>query len=324
MRPLRVAVAGVGHMGLRHAEKVKALEGAGRGVCLAGVADIDALHSAEVAGRLGTRGVSDPAALYAEIDALVVAVPTVHHHAVARGALAAGVDVLVEKPITATLEQAEDLVAAARSTGRILQVGHQEWFNAAMQSVREIVEEPRFAEIHRMGPFPDRSDDVDVVLDLMIHDIEILQGLLGAEPDRVEAVGVPVLTDLVDIANARLSFGSRCVANLTASRVSVQPMRRFRLFQRDAYVTLDFLEQRSAVFRRRSGAAGEKPEIEVHEFKGERADTLLAQLEVFLAAARRQGAERELGSGVTAEAATAALRTAHRVIDAMPALGDSP
>jgi len=324
VRPLRVAVAGVGHMGLRHAEKVKALEGAGRGVSLAGVADVDALRSAEVAGRLGTRGVSDPAALYAEVDALVVAVPTIHHHAVAMGALAAGVDVLVEKPIAATLEQAEDLVAAARSTGRILQVGHQEWFNAAMRSVRESVEEPRFAEIHRMGPFPDRSDDVDVVLDLMIHDIEILQGLLGAEPDRVEAVGVPVLTDLVDIANARLSFGSRCVANLTASRVSVQPMRRFRLFQRDAYVTLDFLEQRSAVFRRRNGTAGEKPEIEVHEFKGERADTLLAQLEVFLEAVRRQGAAPELGRGVTAEAATSALRTAHRVIGAMPPPGDSP
>ncbi len=324
MKPLRVGVAGVGHMGLRHAEKVKALEGAGCGVCLAGVADVDVLRSAEVAGRLGTRGVSDPAALFGEIDALVVAVPTVHHHAVTSGALAAGVDVLVEKPITARLEEAEDLVAAARAAGRILHVGHQEWFNAAMRSVEESVQAPRFAEIHRMGPFPDRSDDVDVVLDLMIHDIEILQGLLGAEPDRVEAVGVPVLTDLVDIANARLSFGSRCVANLTASRVSVQPMRRFRLFQRDAYVTIDFLEQRSAVFRRRSAAAGEKPEIEVQEFKGERADTLLAQLEVFLAAVRRQGSERELGRVVTAEAATAALRTAHRVIDAMPALGDSP
>ena len=151
-----------------------------------------------------------------------------------------------------------------------------------------------------------------------------LPAALGAEPDRVEAVGVPVLTDLVDIANARLSFGSRCVANLTASRVSVQPMRRFRLFQRDAYVTLDFLEQRSAVFRRRSATAGEKPEIEVHEFKGERADTLLAQLEVFLEAVRRQGGAAELGRGVTAEAATSALRTAHRVIGSMPPLGDSP
>jgi len=311
-------------MGLHHAEKVAALGASGLGVSLAGVADIDAARAAEVAGRLGTRCFPNPEALLDEIDALVLAVPTVHHHALASRALDAGVDVLVEKPIAASLEQAEDLVARARAGGRVLQVGHQEWFNAAMCSVRESVVAPRFAEIHRMGPFPDRSTDVDVVLDLMIHDIEILQGLLGAEPERVEAVGVPVLTDLVDIANARLSFGSRCVANLTASRVSVSPMRRFRLFQRDAYVSIDFLEQKSVVFRRRQSAAGQQPEIEVEEFKGEREDTLLAQLEVFLQSVRRREFDGPASSAVTGEAATAALRTALRVVAAMPPLDEGP
>lgn len=324
MKDLRVGVAGVGHMGLRHAEKVAALGASGLGVELAGVADVDAERAGDVAARLGTRGVTDPDALLAEIDALVIAVPTVHHHAVATRALAAGVDVLVEKPIATSLAQAEELVAQARAGGRILQVGHQEWFNAAMGAVRGSVEAPRFAEIHRMGPFPDRSSDVDVVLDLMIHDIEILQGLLGSEPDRVEAVGVPVLTDLVDIANARLCFGTRCVANLTASRVSVSAMRRFRLFQRDAYVSIDFLEQKSVIFRRRPGATGQPPEIEVDEFKGEREDTLLAQLEVFLQAVRRRKFDGKVGPAVSGAAATSALRTALRVIDAMPPLDEAP
>jgi predicted dehydrogenase len=249
----------------------------------------------------------------------VVAVPTVAHFEVARAVLDAGLHLLLEKPIAATLAEAEALVALARRRARVLQVGHQEWFNAAMRVVRERIDRPRFAEIHRLGPFPERGTDVDVVRDLMIHDIEILQQLLGSEPERVDAVGVPVLTDHVDIANARLGFAGQCVANLTASRVSATPLRKLRLFQRDAYFSIDFLERRATLFRRLPSPGGAAPRIEVEELKTDPEDALLAQLEVFAATARG-GPAPGSWRGVSGEAAVAALRTALRVIAAMPAI----
>jgi predicted dehydrogenase len=318
---VRVMVAGVGHMGGLHARKVAERARAGDAVRLVGVADADPERARSVASELGVPAAGDPRELFDGADAAIVAVPTVAHFELCTAALAADLDVLVEKPIAATLEQAEGLVELAQRRGRVLQVGHQEWFNAGMQGVRDWITTPRFAEIHRLGPFPERSTDVDVVRDLMIHDIEILQKLLGEEPERVDAVGVPVITDHVDIANARLTFASACVANLTASRVSASPMRKFRLFQRDAYFSIDFLNQKAALFRRLPSEDGGTPRIEFEDLKTDPGDALAAQLELFVQAVRTRSVSAEAGSrGVTGAEGVAALRTALRVIDAMPPL----
>jgi predicted dehydrogenase len=312
---LRIAVIGAGVMGGHHARKVRDRAQREGDVALTGICDTDVERARAIAGELAVPAVLEPARLFAGADAAIVAVSAVAHYEVARRALEAGLDVLVEKPIAATLEQAEALVALAKSRERVLQVGHQEWFNAAMRVVREQIDRPRFAEIHRLGPFPERGTDVDVVRDLMIHDIEILQQLLGAEPERVEAVGVEVITELVDIANARLTFPGACVANLTASRVSAAPLRKFRLFQRDAYFSIDFLAQKAMLFRRVPCADGGK-KIEMQSLETDPEDALAAQLDVFVAGVRRRSGEGL--SGVTGAQAAAALRTALRVIDAMP------
>jgi predicted dehydrogenase len=315
---LRIAVIGAGVMGGHHARKVRTRAQRGD-VTLVGVCDTQLDRARAIGAELGVHATADPAELFAQADAAIVAVSAIGHYDVARRALEAGLDVLVEKPIAATLPEAEALVKLATSRSRVLQVGHQEWFNAAMRVVREQIDRPRFAEIHRLGPFPERGTDVDVVRDLMIHDIEILQQLLGAEPERVDAVGVPVLTDHVDIANARLGFAGECVANLTASRVSATPLRNYRLFQRDAYFSIDFLERRASLFRRLP-SQGAAPRNVVEELKTDPEDALLAQLEVFALAARGGTPPADAPRGVSGEAAVAALRTALRVIEAMPAI----
>jgi predicted dehydrogenase len=317
---IRLGVIGVGHMGRLHAIKVAERARAEGDVRLVGVSDLDAERARSVAAEADTQAVADPRDLLKDLDAAIVAVPTVNHFQWCSASLEAGVDVLLEKPIAATAVEAERMVELARTRGRVLQVGHQEWFNAAMQVVHQRIVRPRFAEIHRMGPFPERSTDVDVVRDLMIHDIEILQQLLGQEPEKVDAVGVPVLTDHADISNARLTFPDFCVANLTASRVSASPMRKFRLFQRDAYFSVDFLEQKAILFRRLPQESG-PPKIEFEELKTDPGDALQAQLGVFVEAVRTREAPTEDGRrGISGAEAAAALRTALRVIDAMPPL----
>jgi predicted dehydrogenase len=317
--PLRILVIGAGHMGRAHARKVVELARANGSVSLAGVADLDAQRAAEPAREFGVPATQDARTLLDRADAAIVAVPTISHFEVAAAVLEAGLHLLLEKPIAATLDEAQALVVLARRRGSVLQVGHQEWFNAAMRVVFQRIDRPRFAEIHRLGPFPERGTDVDVVRDLMIHDIDLVQRLLGEEPERVDAVGVPVLTDHVDIANARLGFAGECVANLTASRVSATPLRKFRLFQRDAYFSIDFLERRASLFRRLP-SEGAAPRIEVEELKTDPEDALLAQLEVFALAARGGTPPADAPRGVSGEAAVAALRTALRVIEAMPAI----
>jgi len=312
---LRIAVIGAGVMGGHHARKVHDRARREGDVALVGISDSVLDRARAIGGELGAPAVADPAELFAKADAAIVAVSAVAHYEVARRAIEAGLDVLVEKPIAATLDEAEALVALAARRARVLQVGHQEWFNAAMRVVREQIDQPRFAEIHRLGPFPERGADVDVVRDLMIHDIEILQQLLGAEPERVDAVGVEVITDHVDIANARLAFPGACIANLTASRVSATPMRKFRLFQRDAYFSIDFLAQKAMLFRRVPAAEGGK-KIEMQALETDPEDALAVQLDVFVSGVRRRSAEGS--SGVTGAQAASALRTALRVIDAMP------
>jgi predicted dehydrogenase len=235
---------------------------------------------------------------------------------VVSAALAAGLDVLVEKPIAASLDQARALLARAKSGARVLQVGHLEWFNAALVALRDTIRRPRFVEVHRMGPFPGRATDVDIVRDLMIHDIDIVQRLVGEEPASIEGVGVPVLSSQVDIANARLRFPGGCIANFTASRVSPTPMRKIRFFQAEGYFSIDFLAQ-SAVVIRRKVEAGE-PRIDVEPIRFDPADALEAQLGDFLDAVRTRRIEDP-----GAEAALRALATALRVVASMPPLEEA-
>jgi predicted dehydrogenase len=299
-------------MGQRHAEKTLALHESGDDVELAGVADADRERARGVASALGVRAACDAAALFREADAVVVAVPALHHYAVVRDALEAGLDVLVEKPLAATLEQGQLLLDLAEQDGRVLQVGHLEWFNAATRVIHSRIRSPRFVEVHRMGPFPARGTDIDVVRDLMIHDIDILQQILGEEPERIEAIGIPVITDEVDIANARVRFPSGCIADLTASRVSRTPRRKMRFFQRDEYFSIDFLAQSASIRRRLEDGCDDRPRIEVEKLKFDLEDALLAQLRAFVDAARKRDAPTD-----SATSALGALRTALRVIDAM-------
>ena len=314
MKPLRIAVVGVGHMGRLHARTVAEAARREGLTALAGVADLDRERAEAVARETGARAATDFRELAGGADAAVVAVPTRAHHAVVGELLAAGVDVLVEKPIAATLAEAESLLAASRAGGRILAVGHLEWYNAALRAMKPAIQRPRFVEAHRMGPFPGRATDVDIVRDLMIHDIDIVQRLVGEEPESVEGIGVPVISDEIDIANARLRFPGGCVANFTASRVSPTPMRKMRFFQADGYFSVDFLAQSAVILRRRLSDDG-KPHIDVEPMHFDPEDALAAQLRAFVAAVRgRADAEDSAGAGLRA------LRTALRVIDSLPAL----
>jgi len=316
LKIFRIAVAGAGHMGSLHAEKVAALERDGEGVHLVGIADVDLPRARELASRLGVRAAPNIADFLNEVDAVIVAVPTVHHYGVVRDVLEARRDVLVEKPLAATLEQGEELLRLAERGGCLVQVGHLEWFNTAMQVMRERIDRPRFVEAHRMGPFPDRATDIDVVRDLMIHDLDILGQLLDEAPVQVEGVGVPVLSDNLDIANARLTYPGGCVANLTASRVSASPMRKIRFFQRDGYFSIDFLEQSAVVIRRKLDDDG-TPTIDIEPLAVDRGDALLAQLRAFVRALdTREKPAVDAASGLDA------LRTAIRVLDSMPPLDE--
>jgi len=309
---LRIGVVGVGHMGRRHVERVGVLREAGARVALSGVMDLDARRAAEVAATHASWAAPDAAALFRESDAVIVAVPTVAHHGIVSVALDADLDVLVEKPIANTTEQAVSLVDQAERRGRVLRVGHSEWFNPATRVIRSRVCAPRYVEARRLGPFPARATDVDVVRDLMIHDLDILQQILREEPSRVEALGVPVITDKVDIANARVCFPSGCVADLTASRVSGEPVRKMHFFQRDGFFSVDFLAQRARVYRRVQAGDG-WPRIEKERLSFEPEDALLMQLRAFV-----DDVEKRDAPTASAHAAVGALRTAMRVIEAIP------
>lgn len=247
---LRAGVVGAGHLGYHHARHYAALDG----VELAGVADPDETRREKAAGDFGTAGVATVQELIAlGIEAASVATPTSTHHDVVLALLEAGVDVLVEKPIAGTLEEAETMVAAAQAHGRLLQVGHIERFNGAVMALFKAIHAPRFIECHRLSPFPGRGTDVSVVLDLMIHDLDIVLALETSPVLTLDAVGVPVFSGSEDIANVRLRFASGCVANLTSSRVSVDRMRKIRIFEENAYVSTDYSAQEVVVYRRKPG-----------------------------------------------------------------------
>jgi predicted dehydrogenase len=306
-RDLRVAVVGVGHLGRHHARIMSALSGAR----LVGVADLDAGRAAEAAAARGARAVTDHRELAGEVDAVTVAVPTTAHLEVARTFLERGVSVLVEKPMAVSLAEADELIALAARTGATLAVGHTERYNPAVQAIAAVVTTPRFVEVHRLGTFPDRSLDIDVVFDLMIHDLDVILSIVRSEVVSVEAVGVPVLTDRVDIANARLRFETGCVANVTASRISRDRVRKLRFFQPDMYVSVDYAEQEVEGWRlvRR---AGERPAIEGGKLPVARQEPLALEMADFLAAVRE--GRRPLVSG---EDGRRALALAERINETM-------
>lgn len=244
---LKIGVIGTGHLGRHHARVASELT-----VCeLVGIHDSDPSRAAAVAAEFRTKAFPDLAGLIDGVDAAVVAVPTSAHHAVARRCLDRGVHVLIEKPIASTLEEARDLVSVARERGLLIQVGHSERFNPAIRAAVAVLSGPRFIEAHRLGVFMPRGTDVAVVLDLMIHDIDLILATVRSPVSRIDAVGVPVLSPNIDIANARLTFADGCVANVTASRVSREKVRKIRFFERDAYVSVDCSRPLVQVFRRK-------------------------------------------------------------------------
>ena len=309
MKRLRVGVIGVGHLGQHHARLYAGLSGA----ALEGVADTDPDRARSVAERYGPTVYPDAASLLAKVDAVSVAVPTTAHHVVVKRCLEAGVHVLVEKPIAVTEEEARDLVDLARDKGRVLQVGHIERFNPAIRAVRKHITTPGFIESHRLSPFGERGTDVDVVLDLMIHDLDMVLSFAPGPVEDIRAAGVPVLSSSVDIANARIAFQSGCVANLTASRVSMTRMRKLRLFQRDAYISVDYQARQGIICRRRIGRGG-RPEIESEPVQAADDEPLRLQLESFVRAAATGGQPE-----VSGEDGIAALALAHRVLEAIGA-----
>jgi len=279
--PIPVGVVGVGALGRHHARVWSQLDGAR----LVAVFDTDPARARAVAAEFGGEAVASAEALFERTEAVSIAVPTVDHHGVSLKALERGCDVLVEKPMTATLAEADELVARAAAAGRVLQVGHIERFNPATEVLLSAGKGPRFVEVHRLGSFSSRSLDVDVVLDLMIHDLDIVLALDGTEPVQIEAVGVPVLTPRVDIANARLRFASGLIANLTASRVSVEKVRKFRVFAPRTYVSVDFTAREAQVYRLEADDEG-RPRIASETRAAPEEEPLRRQLAAFLQAVR--------------------------------------
>jgi predicted dehydrogenase len=284
MSPIRAAVVGCGHFGRHHAEKYAACAGAR----LVAVVDRDEAAARSLATHLGVLALTDAHDLLGLADAASVAVPTSQHVAVASRLLEGGLHVLVEKPIATTLADASALIALAARHERVLQVGHLERFNAAVIALDDVIDRPLFIESHRIAPFSLRGTDVDVVLDLMIHDIDLIQLLVGRPLAAIDAVGVPVLSGHDDIANARLRFEGGCVANVTASRVSFKSERRMRLFQRDAYISIDFSAASAAIARRDPAASGVVPGIVLERRTLGANDALMLEIEAFLGAIRRE------------------------------------
>ena len=274
---IAVGVVGVGHLGKYHAEKYAASSKAR----LVAVVDTDQRCAGEVAERLGTQALTDYRHLFGRVQCVSVAVPTQLHHRVARDFIEAGIDVLVEKPIAANLDQGRDLVDIAESKGVIFQVGHLERFNPAIRRLEGVVREPKFVECHRLAPFVERGTDVDVVFDLMIHDIDVIASLVRSPVQRVEAVGVPVLTDKPDIANARINFANGCIANVTSSRVSLKRERKIRFFQPDAYISIDYDQRRAQIFHKPPPGAGWL-DIRVETLEIKDGDALSDEIESFL------------------------------------------
>jgi predicted dehydrogenase len=254
---VRIAVIGVGHLGRHHARILSTLPGAE----LVAVVDTNRGRAEEIARTANTQALFNARDLAGRVDAVIVAVPTELHRDLAMPFLESGIPVLVEKPMARSVEEADELIAAARAANVPLAVGQTERFNPAVEAARSMLVDPRFIEVHRLGTFPDRSLDIDVVFDLMIHDLDVVLSLVRADVESIEAVGVPVLTGRVDIANVRLRFSNGCIANLTASRISRDRVRKIRFFQPAAYLSIDYAAQKIELWRLVKGN-GPMPSIE--------------------------------------------------------------
>jgi predicted dehydrogenase len=302
MEKIRAAVIGVGYLGRFHAQKYAQLDDC----VLAGVVDSRADAAAAVAKELGVPQFQDYRDLLGKVNAVSVVTPTPTHHQITRDFLQSGAHVLVEKPITETAAQAQELISAARAAQRVLQVGHLERFNPAIVAAEPLLTAPGFIECQRLAPFKERGTDVNVVLDLMIHDIDLVQMIVGSEVAALDAIGTAVFSSEIDIANARLRFEGGCVANVTASRVSLKTERKLRLFRADAYLSIDLQQKILTVIRKREDvpASGQLP-VQIEEQSFDQGDALLAEIQSFLTACRGEG--RVV---VTAQDGLRALRTA--------------
>ena len=285
MKKLRVGVVGVGYLGQFHAEKYRRMND----VELVGVVDIDRSQAEDVAQRVNTRAYLNYKDLFGKVDAVSIAVPTPAHFEVAKDFLKNDIDVLIEKPMTETTEEADELIRFADAQGLIIQVGHLERFNPAIVALEDIVKKPMFIESHRLSIFKGRCTDVSVVLDLMIHDIDLILNFVGSEIRDIRASGVPVISDHVDIANARLEFKSGCVANVTASRISTKNERKIRLFQSDTYVSVDFSNKDIVVIHKDDDAKVSLiPGMDIKKVSFEAGDALEDELKSFVKAVNRR------------------------------------
>ena len=300
---LRVGVVGVGHLGRHHARLLAAMPD----VQLVGVADLVPERAKAATAGTSAEAMGDASAMLGRVDAVSLAVPTVDHLSVARPFLERGIAVLVEKPMAASVAEAEEMLALAAKSGAVLGVGHTERFNPAMTAARPLLGTPGFIEIHRLSGFPERSLDIDVIFDVMIHDLDIIQAIDGSEVVGVEAVGVPVLTPKIDICNARVKFASGCIANITASRISRDKIRKVRFFQPGMYISIDYGAQELEVWRLRQ-RPGERPAIEGGPVEVTRDEPLKRELEDFVSAARDRRAP-----GVSGAEGLRALKLATRV-----------
>jgi len=307
--PLRIAVVGVGHLGQHHARLLASMDG----VQLAGIVDTKPGRAAEIASKLGVPTFTDLRDLPLDrLDAATIAVPTVSHLDVALALIDAGVSVLVEKPLSSSLGDADTMIEAAARRGVVLAAGHTERFNPAVVAALPLVSNPRFIEVHRLGTFPERSLDIDVIFDLMIHDLDLLLTSVKSEVVSIEAIGVNVLTPKTDIANVRLRFASGCIANITASRISRDKIRKVRFFQPASYLSIDYAAQEAEIYR--LVAHNGRPQIEGGKLDVKRDEPLRVELADFVEAVRDR---RE--PGVSGRAGRDALALATKVAEAMEA-----
>jgi len=279
MKIKKVGVVGIGHLGTYHLQKYQKLQAP-----IAAVADISPERAKVAADLYGCRAFTNYRDMIGAVEAVSIAVPTAFHHAVASVFLDAGIHVLLEKPIATTLEEADDLIARADRNGVILQVGFIERFNPAVVALEQVIDSPMFIETHRLHPFFERGTDVDVVLDLMVHDLDIILNFVHSPLRRVEAVGIPVLSEKVDIANARIVFENGCVANITASRVTGKTMQKIRFFGAEGYHSVDYAKRELVSLGRKKKGNGET-EIVENKVEVRMQDPLEAEVRSFLEAA---------------------------------------
>ncbi len=307
MKPVRTGVVGVGYLGKYHAEKYAELDNSE----LIGIVDTDQKAAQELSNRLKVPSFGSYKELFGKVDAVSIVVPTELHHKIAKDFLAKGIDVLVEKPMTTSLMEADDLIETAKTNNCILQVGHLERFNAAVLALNDVLKQPLFIESHRLAPFKDRGTDVDVILDIMIHDIDIILNIVGSPVKSIHAVGVPVVSsEKNDIANVRLEFESGCVANVTASRISAKEMRKIRIFQHDAYLSIDYAAQQVEIYGKMDSDDQDSPQITYDQIDIQQGDSLKEEIRSFLGSVQSRNVPE-----VPGEAGKIALKVALEIVE---------